>query len=122
MKFLTSNKKSIMGLALSAALISGSALAQLTAEEEAKLGINGTELTPMGAIRAGNAEGTIPEWNSEPMATLPGGTVDSLVDPFADDKPLFTITAQNYTEHAEKLTPGQIALFKQYPESFKMHI
>jgi hypothetical protein len=122
MKFLTSRTKKTIGIVLSAALLPGIAMAKLTAEEEAKLGINDTELTPMGAVRAGNAEGTIPAWNSEPMPIPAGGTVDSLADPFADEKPLFTITAQNYTEHMDKLTAGQIGLFKQYPDSYKMHV
>jgi len=122
MKFLTLRTKKSIGIVLSAALLPGIAIAKLTVEEEAKLGINDTELTPMGAVRAGNAEGTIPVWNSEPMAIPAGGTVDSLADPFADEKPLFTITAQNYTEHMDKLTAGQIGLFKQYPDTYKMHI
>ena len=122
MKFLTLRTKKTIGIVLSAALLPGIAMAKLTAEEEAKLGINDTELTPMGAVRAGNAEGTIPAWNSEPMPIPAGGTADSLADPFADEKPLFTITAQNYTEHMDKLTAGQIGLFKQYPDSYKMHV
>ena len=40
-------------------------------------------------------------------------------DPFASDKPLFTITAQNYKDYAAKLTVGQIALFEKYPD-YKM--
>ena len=87
MKFLTLRTKKTIGIVLSAALLPGLAMAKLTAEEEAKLGINDTELTPMGAVRAGNAEGTIPAWNSEPMPIPAGGTADSLADPFADEKP-----------------------------------
>ena len=97
MKFLTSRIKKQMAAVLSAALIPGIALAQLNADEMAKLGVSGTELTPSGAIRAGNAEGTIPEWNSEPIKGVANGYGDSLADPFADEKPLFTITAENYT-------------------------
>ncbi|MGB0237602.1 MAG: DUF1329 domain-containing protein [Cycloclasticus sp.] len=122
MKFLTSRIKKQMAAVLSAALIPGIALAQLNADEMAKLGVSGTELTPSGAIRAGNAEGTIPEWNSEPIKGVANGYGDSLADPFADEKPLFTITAENYTEYADKLTPGQVGMFKQYPESFRMHV
>ena len=43
------------GLSVSA----GQALATATAEEAAKLG---TELTPVGGLKAGNADGSIPEW------------------------------------------------------------
>ena len=109
-------------LGLSVSLVSGAVFAQLGESDLKRIGIEGTELTPMGAVRAGNAEGTIPEWSSVPIKGVEGGNAESLADPFADEKPLFTITAANYTEHQEKLTPGQIAMFKQYPESYKMHV
>ncbi|MGD9984953.1 MAG: DUF1329 domain-containing protein [Porticoccaceae bacterium] len=90
---------------------------QPTQEELAKLGLEGTELTPAGAIRAGNAEGTIPEWKNEPLKTpadFKPGTYHP--DPFAADKVLFTITAQNYKQYADKLTPGQQKMFETYPD------
>jgi hypothetical protein len=90
-----------------------------TAAEIAKLGLEGTELTPAGAIRAGNAEGTIPEWKNEPIkppADFKPGTYHA--DPFAADQVLFKITAQNYKEHADKLTPGQQKMFETYPDYF----
>ena len=90
-----------------------------TAAEIAKLGLEGTELTPAGAIRAGNADGTIPEWKNEPLkppADFKPGTFHP--DPFAADKPLFTITAQNYQQYADKLTPGQQKMFETYPDYF----
>ena len=46
--------------------------AQPAPEELAKLGLEGTELTPAGAIRAGNAEGTIPAWKFEPIQAPAG--------------------------------------------------
>jgi len=98
------------------------AVAQLSSEELSRLGIEETELTPMGAIRAGNKEGTIPAWSSEPAKDINDGDQSSLADPFAHEKPLFRITAENYTTHQDKLTPGQIALFKTYPDSFFMNI
>ncbi|MFZ2209392.1 MAG: DUF1329 domain-containing protein, partial [Porticoccaceae bacterium] len=90
-----------------------------SAAEIAKLGLDGTELTPAGAIRAGNAEGTIPEWKNEPIKPPAGWTPGTYhADPFADDKVLFTITAQNYQQYADKLSPGQVAMFKTYPDYF----
>lgn len=90
-----------------------------TAEELAKLGLEGTEWTPSGAIRAGNAEGTIPPWKNEPLAVPAGFEPGSFhPDPFPEDQPLFTITAQNYREHADKLTPGQEKMFEIYPDYF----
>jgi len=96
-------------------------MAQLNAADMVRLGIEGTELTPMGAIRAGNKEGTIPAWNSKPIKVknLEEG---SLTDPFSDEKPLFRITADNYTAYQDKLTPGQVALFKAYPATFFMDV
>ena len=93
----------------------GSAMAGLSAEDAARLG--GSELTPVGAERAGNAAGTIPEWDGgltqAPAGYKPGGF---LVDPYPGDKPLFTITASNIGQYKDNLTPGQIAMFERYPE------
>jgi hypothetical protein len=85
------------------------------------------DLTPIGAERAGNAEGTIPAWDGG-LTNIPDNVKSSFVsgeifpDPFADDKVLFTITAQNMDQYAEKLSEGQKAMLKRYPESFKMNI
>ena len=106
------------------ALSVGSAniLAKTTAEEQARLGLEGTELTAAGAIRAGNAEGTIPAWKNEPIVP-PGGFQEGSyhVDPFGSDKVLFTITAQNFQEYADKLSEGQQHMFQTYPD-FSMNI
>jgi len=122
MNLLSFNMKKASALVLSAALLPSIAFAQLDATEQAKVGTEGTELTPMGAIRAGNADGSIPEWSSVPIKGVTSGDNNSLGDPFADEKPLFTITASNYTEYADKLSPGQIGLFKQYPDTYKMNV
>jgi hypothetical protein len=94
--------------------------AAISPEEAARLG--GQELTPVGAERAGNAAGTIPAW--QPLATPPAGVVAGkpLVDPFADEAPLFTITAANHQEYAAQLSPGQIAMLKAYPDTFRMPV
>ncbi|MDO8315464.1 MAG: DUF1329 domain-containing protein [Rugosibacter sp.] len=104
------------------ALSSQTASAALSASEQAKLGIEGTPLTPMGAIRAGNADGSIPAWNPKPLAPPAGYKAGDYPDPFASEKPLFTITAKNYTQYQDKLTAGQVAMFKQYPDTFRMHV
>ena len=94
-------------------------MAAVTPEERATIGLEGTQLTPSGAIRAGNAEGTIPEWKNEPIPIPDGfkpGTFH--LDPFADDKVRFKITAQNYQEHADKLSEGQKKMFETYDDYF----
>jgi len=88
--------------------------AAVSAEAAAQLG---GKLTPVGAERAGNADGTIPAWTGG-YATVPDGYVEGnpRPDPFAGDAPLFTITAENYQRYADKLPEGQKALFAKYPD------
>lgn len=111
----------VSAAALTLSLGSALASAKISSDEAERLG--GDELTPVGAERAGNADGTIPPWTGG-VTELPEGYEpgDRLVDPYKDDKPLFTITAQNYEQYEDKLSPGQIALLKRYPETFKMPI
>ncbi len=103
-----------------AAFVATPVWAQLSPEEIAKLG---TELTPMGAVKAGNAEGTIPAWTGG-ITTPPAGYEPGkhFVDPFADDEVLFTITAANMDQYADKLTVGQKALLTTYPDSYMMKV
>lgn len=110
------------GVALQTFLMTGNALAA-TAEELAELG---TTRTCVGALKAGNAEGTIPEWSGKwqgvPDHVNFEGTGNHPIDPYPQDKPLFVITAQNMAEHADKLSAGQKALFEKYPDTFQMPI
>ena len=49
--------------------------------------------------------------------------INSYPDPFSSDKIIFTINQNNYMEYAEDLlTPGQLEMFRTYPETFKMHV
>ncbi len=102
-------------------LMAQGAIAGLSQSEADRLG--GDELTPMGAERAGNAAGTIPAWTGG-MSELPAGYVEGepLVDPFPNDQPLFTITAENYEQYQDNLSPGQIALLKRYPGTWRMPV
>ncbi len=81
------------------------------------------DLTPLGAIRAGNADGTIPAWTGG-ITTPPAGYEpgDHHPDPYAEDQPLFTITAANMEQYADKLPEGAKALFRRYPDSYRMHV
>jgi hypothetical protein len=80
----------------------------------------GKSLTPFGAVKAGNADGSIPAWDGgiskAPAGYKPG---QHYVDPYAGDKPLFTITGDNVDKYADKLAAGTIAKLKAYP-SFKV--
>lgn len=98
------------------------ALASATADEIASL--DSKDVTCMGAERAGNAAGTIPEWSGKWFKTWPGQTQPHGFEPgpYADEKPLFTITASNMAEHADKLTPGQQAMLKKYADSYRLNV
>ncbi len=98
----------------------GQALDQLPTPTAEQIATLNTTLTPMGSERAANADGSIPAWDGG-ITTPPAGYTpgDHHPDPFADDSPLFTITADNYPQYADKLNVGQKALFERYP-TFKM--
>lgn len=44
------------------------------------------------------------------------------VDPFADEKPLFTIDSNNLAQYADKVTPGVRELIKRWPDSYKLNV
>ena len=113
-------KKTMLTLAAATYVAASGAAAAISQEQADKLG--GPEFTPMGAERAGNAAGTIPEW--APLTTLPAGYTPGqpLVDPYGADKVEFSITAANYEQYKDNLSPGQIALLKRYPNTFKMNV
>ncbi len=114
-------KKSIVTLFSVAALSAGAvAHAAISQEESSKLG---KQLTPMGAIKAGNKEGTIPPWTGG-IRTAPEGFKSGQhhPDPYANDKVLFKITAQNYKQYADKLPEGYKKMFELYPDTFYMNI
>ena len=101
---------------------SASTFAKVSEADAAKLG---KELTPVGAVTAGNADGTIPAWTGGITNAILGtdiGKNDRVTNPFAADKPQFVITAANVDQYKDNLTPGQLAMFKKYPETYKMPV
>jgi len=90
---------------------------ELSPDQIARLG---TELTPLGAIRAGNEAGTIPAWTGGIRSAAEAGVPDFVSgghhpDPFAADQPLYRITADNMAQHDAILTEGHKAMFRTYP-------
>jgi hypothetical protein len=104
---------------LGLALLGADALAAVPAADAKRLGAN---LTPMGAERAGNADNSIPPWQPMPKNAAPVDAQGFLGNPFAGEKPLFTITAQNLDKYKARLTPGQLALFQRYPSTYHMNV
>jgi len=107
-------KRSHLLLSIGLILGSNGLQAAVSEQEASKLG---QSLTPMGAEPAGNAAGTIPAWD--------GGLASSAnryQNPFADEQPLFEINAGNADQYKDKLSPGQLAMLKRYPDSFRMKV
>ena len=102
-------------------LFSAGALAGVSQDQAKRLG---QDLTPLGAPKAGNAEGTIPAWDGG-LTEAPAawqGPGNRYIEAFPDDEPKFVITADNMDQYREHLTPGQIALFEKWPETYKMPV
>ncbi len=74
-------------------------------------------LTPVGAERAGNADGSIPAWTGENLPLPPGGGPYGLMpDFFASDAKIVSINAANMAQYQDRLTPGVMALMTKYPD------
>lgn len=79
----------------------------------------GDQYTPMGAIRAGSADGRIPPWTG---GLHPGNTKGNVrVDPYPDDKPLFVVDAGNMDKYEHMLSEGHKRLLEQY-DDYKMPV
>jgi hypothetical protein len=77
----------------------------------------GTTLTPMGAIKAGNKDGTIPAYEGRVATPAAYNSKEPGVrpDPYANEKPLHSITAANIAQYQDMLSPGVKAMLQKYP-------
>ena len=118
------NSTKSTAICVCAALILGSAVATpaLTEISDDQIARLEQDLTPLGGERAGNAEGTIPEWTGG-ITTPPDGysVGEHHRDPFADDAPLFVISAANLETHIDRLTVGHQRMLTTYPD-FQMTV
>lgn len=99
-------------------LMTGVAHAAPTAQQVEQLG---TTLTPWGAIKAGNADGSIPEYTgglTKPPANYDPKKPGIRPDPFPNDKVLLRIDAKNMEQYKARLTPGTVAMMKKYPDFY----
>lgn len=121
MKFVTAKTPLAAAVGL---MVATSVWAKVPANEAEQLG---KELTCVGAIKAGNKEGTIPEFTGK-WVGAPAGVVHVQssgkhpVDIYADEKPLFVITAENMEKYGDKLSAGQKAMFQKYSKTMQMPV
>jgi hypothetical protein len=106
--------------ALTLALASVGAHSAVSPAEAAKLN---KELTPIGAVKAANADGSIPAWNGG-ITEAPAGYKAGMhhPDPFSGDKVLYTVTNANKDQYKDLLSPGLIKMFETYPDTYKMDV
>ncbi|MBO6905381.1 MAG: DUF1329 domain-containing protein, partial [Parvibaculum sp.] len=98
------------------------ATAAVPAEVAARLG---KDLTPTGAERGGNADGSIPAWTGGLTDPPPGTGYQPGMhhpDPFEGEAPLFTITPANMADHADKMTGTTKALMQRYKDTYFMKV
>lgn len=111
-----------------AAVLSGAALmwasfsayGEISKEDLQRLG---KDLTFVGAEKAGNSDGSIPSWEggiSKPPAGF--NRENGYLNPFTNEKPLYVVTAANYTQYQALLAPGTIEMLKRYPETYKIKV
>jgi hypothetical protein len=113
-------KKLTLVTCMGFACIAGQAIAGAKPDQVTRLS---QDLTPMGSERAGNADGSIPEWTggiTQPPADYTPGQFHT--DPFAADKPLFRITAANAAQYDARLSVGQKATLAKYPDTYFMDV
>ncbi|QXZ10361.1 DUF1329 domain-containing protein [Comamonas sp. Y33R10-2] len=121
MKFVTAKTPLAVAVGL---LVATSVWAKVPASEAEQLG---KELTCVGAIKAGNKDGTIPEFTGKWLGAPTGvAHVQSSgkhpVDIYADEKPLFSITSENMAKYADKLSPGQKAMLQKYSKTYRIPV
>lgn len=110
------NKLAVLGAAM-LGLLAFQAQAKVSEAEAAKLG---TELTPIGADPKANADGSIPAYTGGLPQKGNLAKIDTS-DPYADEKPLFTITKANMAQYKDKLSVGHQKMLERYP-TYKMNV
>ena len=84
-----------------------------------------TTLTPLGAERQGNADGTIPPWDGGIKAIPPigyNGPGSLYPDPYENDEVVFRINKDNLNQYSDKLSEGIKELFKRFPDTYYIDV
>ena len=82
-------------------------------------------LTPIGAEKQGNMDGSIPEWTGG-LADIPKGynkkKPDVLPNPFAGEQPSYQISHKNLQTYRHLLSDGHATLLADNPESYVINV
>ena len=77
-----------------------------------------TTLTPMGAERAGNADGSIPAWTGGMVAPV---TSPVAIRVFEDEPKLYTVDASNMSQYADLLSDGVQTMISKFGFSINVY-
>ncbi|MFC3608818.1 DUF1329 domain-containing protein [Stutzerimonas tarimensis] len=115
--------KRFMRSVIAVAISGGCVLSAQAAATQEEISQVGTKYTPWGAEMQGNADGSIPPYTGPitPPASYDPRNPGYRPDPFADEKPLFSVTAANMDQYADQLSEGMKEMLRKYP-SFRMDI
>lgn len=109
-------KKKFLSILCFAAISALTAQVAHSAPTDAEIASLGGELTPVGAQRAGNADGSLPAWSggtAVPQGDWSYGKARGDFWKHKGEKPILTIDVSNVDQHAARLSPGQVAMIKQ---------
>jgi hypothetical protein len=98
--------------------------AAFAAPSAAELDRLNNDLTPVGAERAANKDGSIPAWGGateKPQGGWSRGKDRGSAWKYRNEKAVSTIDANNVESFADKLSPGQLAMVKQV-KGYKMNL
>lgn len=112
--------KYLFSIALGYAMVTQS-FAAVTPEQASQIG---KTLTEFGATVAGNSDGSIPAYDPAKTLSKPPAGYAPLdaqgglpyIDPYASEKPLFSITGKNMDQYADKLDDGNKSLLTRNPQ------
>jgi Protein of unknown function (DUF1329) len=97
------------------------AMARPTRAQAADPSLLDTTLTPLGAERAGNADGSIPAWTGGLTAPPVGPTTPTATHIFEDEQPLYEVNAGNMAQYADLLSEGTKAQITKFGLTLKVY-
>src|SRR6516165_4747619 len=97
-------KRREFGLLAGTSLATAATLRPALAQSAADPSLLTTTLTPMGAERAGNEDGSIPAWTGGLTAPPLPPDQPTATHLFEDEQPLYTVSAANMAQYADLLT------------------
>lgn len=101
----------MLKIVLSFLFLSFALVAQASEQEASRLA---KDLTPVGAERMGNGK-DIPAWTGGLPQSKDHKSGDFHKNPYANEKPLFSINQKNMAEHKDRLSFGSQKLLQQFP-------